>query len=198
MKWRKGNREVARMIDIQTISVTIASAGVFLAAIYYIFQLRYIMKAREMEICRLNTSDYASEQGMQRYATVMSMEWKDYEDFIEKYYYSRPEMFGKWTSQLLTWETLGTLVKNKVVKAERLYDLGAYGAIVGWEKFKDIIQRRRDDAWGQDYMSNAEFFAQEMLRIKTQRDASFKDKLKKTSNTSNELKEKEQTGDKNG
>jgi len=172
------------MVDIQTVSIAIASASVFLAAIYYIFQLRYNMKAREMEICRLNTLDYASEQGMRRYATVMIMEWKDYEDFMEKYGYSNPEMFGKWTSQFLTWETLGTLVKNKVVRAERLYDLGAYGAIRGWEKFKDIIQSRRGVAWGQDYMSNAEFFAQEMLRVKTKRDAGFKDKLKTLLNTS--------------
>jgi len=168
------------MVDVQTISIGIASVGVFLAAIYYIFQLRYNMKAREMEICRLNTLDYASEQGMRRYATVMSMEWKDYEDFWKKYGPSNPEMFGKWTSQFLTWETLGTLVRNRVVRAERLYDLGAYGAIQGWEKFKDIIQNRRDVAWGQDYMSNAEFFTQEMLRVKTKRDASFKDKLKTT------------------
>jgi len=113
-------------------------------------------------------------------ATVMGMEWKDYEDFWKKYGPSNPEMFGKWTSQFLTWETLGTLVRNRVVRAERLYDLGAYGAIQGWEKFKDIIQSRRDVAWGQDYMSNAEFFTQEMLRVKTKRDASFKDKLKTT------------------
>jgi len=45
------------------------------------------------------------------------------------------------------------------------------------EKFKDIIQRQRNVAWGQDYLSNAEFFAQEMLKIKIRNDPSFKDKL---------------------
>ena len=86
-------------------------------------------------------------------------------------------MFSKWTSQFLIWENLGVLIKSKVVTAEKLYDTGGVGPILGWEKFKDIIQRRRDVAWGQDFWSNAEFFAREMLRIKMKKDASFKDKL---------------------
>ena len=172
------------LAEIQFAYYMLAATGVLVAAIYYIISLRYNMKARETEICRLATSDFHSEQGMQRYAAVMSMEWKDYEDFWKKYGPSNPEMFGKWTSQFITWATVGTLIKNKVVRAERLYDMGAYGAILGWEKFKDIIQSRRDVAWGQDYLSNAEFFAQEMLKVKTKRDASFKDKMKTTLNTS--------------
>ena len=34
------------MIDIQTISIAIASAGVFVAAIYYILQIRHQSKVR--------------------------------------------------------------------------------------------------------------------------------------------------------
>lgn len=165
------------LAEIQFAYYMLAATGVLVAAIYYIISLRYNMKAREIEICRLFTSDFTSEQGMQRMATVMTLEWKDYEDFMEKYGYSNPEMFGKWVSLFFSWETTGILIKNKVVKAEKLYALGGYGAIKAWEKYKDIIQSRRGVAWGQDYMSSFEFFAQEMLKIKTKNDASFKDKL---------------------
>lgn len=48
----------------------------------------------------------------------MTLEWKDYDDFMEKYGYSNPEMFGKWVSQFFIWETQGILIKIKVVKAE--------------------------------------------------------------------------------
>jgi len=165
------------LAEIQFAYYMLAATGVLVAAIYYIISLRYNMKAREMELCRLVTSDYASEQGLQRYATIMNMEWKDYDDFMEKYGYSNPEMFGKWASQFLAWENMGILIKNKVVTAEKLYSTGGFGAIRAWEKYKDIFQSRRGVAWGRDYMSNAEFFAQEMLKIKTKRDAGFKDKL---------------------
>jgi hypothetical protein len=168
---------MVELAEIQFAYYMLAATGVLIAAIYYIINLRYNMKARETEICRLATSDFTSDQGMQRYATMMNMEWKDYEDFMEKYGYSNPEMFGKWVSQFFIWETQGILIKNKVVKAEKLYALGGYGAIRAWEKYKDIIQSRRNVAWGQDMWSNAEFFVQEMLKIKTRNDASFKDKL---------------------
>ena len=54
------------------------------------------MKAREMEICQRFASDYVSDQGMQRYAIMMTMEWKDYEDFMEKHGYVNPKMFRLW------------------------------------------------------------------------------------------------------
>ena len=165
------------MVDIQTVSIAVASAGVLAAAIYYMLTLRYNVKARQMELCRLITSDLGSEQGCQRYAMMMNMEWKDYEDFREKYGYSNPEMFSKWVSEWLGWENMGALIRSKVVTAENLYATGGVGPILAWEKFKDIIQRQRDVTWGRDHLSNAEFFAQEMLKIKLRNDPSFKDKL---------------------
>jgi hypothetical protein len=122
-------------------------------------------------------SDVTSDQSMQRYASTMSMEWRDYEDFMEKYGYNHPEKFSKWTSRFFLYETMGILLKSEVVKAEKLYALGGYVSIRVWEKFKDIIQSRRDAAWGLDYMINFEYVAEEMLKIKTKHDTSFKDKL---------------------
>jgi len=165
------------MVGIVEISAMVAAAGMLVGVVYYILDIRYSMRAREMEMCRLVTSDFNSEQGIQRYATMMNMEWKDYEDFMEKYTYSHPEMMGKWVSQFMAWDNMGFLIKSKVVTAEEQYYMGGFGAIMGWEKFKDIIQRRRDVAWGRDWLSNAEFFAQEMLKIKIRNDPSFKDKL---------------------
>jgi len=89
------NRKVSVVVDIQTVSIAIASAGVLVAAIYYMLTLRYNVMARRMELCRLVTSDLGSEQGCQRYATMMNMEWKDYEDFREKYGYSNPRDVGQ-------------------------------------------------------------------------------------------------------
>ena len=38
------------MVDIQTISIAIASAGVFLAAIYYTIQIRHQTKMRHTDL----------------------------------------------------------------------------------------------------------------------------------------------------
>ena len=178
---------MAELVEIQFAYYMLAATGVLVAAIYYIISLRYNMKAREMEIARYFTSEYLTDQGMQRFAIVMTMAWKDPEDFWAKYGRSNPEMFGKWVSLFFNYEIVGILLKNKVVEAEILYALGGFGATQTWEKYKDIIQSRRDVLWGQDLWVNFEFFAQEMLKIKMKKDASFKDKLSapltKTGNT---------------
>jgi hypothetical protein len=165
------------LAEIQAAYYMVAATGVLVAAAYYILNLRHTMKASEMEMCRLVSSEHISDQGLQRLAIVMKMEWRDPEDFMEKYGYSNPELFGKWTSQCFFYETVGAMIKKKVLDAELVYALGAWGAIRVWEKFKDVVQSRRGVAWGLDYMVNFEFLAQEMLRIKTRNDASFNEKL---------------------
>lgn len=159
------------------ISAMAAALGVLVAAIYYIISLRHNMKIRELEICRFVSSEFSSEEGSKRYAAMMNLEWKDLEDFIQKCTYSNPEVFSKYATQFVLWETSGFLIKKKVLKVEDAYDLGGYTAIPAWEKYKDIIHDLREVAWGKDFWSNAEFFAQEMLKIKLRKDASFKDKL---------------------
>ena len=165
------------MADAQTIGVLVTATSLTVAAIYYMFTLRINMKARKMETCRLAMSDMTSEHGLHRYATIMTLEWKDYEDFMERYGWSNPEMFGKWCSQFFMLDTMGVLVKSGVASAETLYDLGAYGVLRLWEKYKDIIHGRRDAAYGEDYMINLEVLAEEMMKIKMRNDASFKNKL---------------------
>jgi len=41
---------VSIVVDIQTISIGVASAGVFAAAIYYIWQIRHQTKLRETDL----------------------------------------------------------------------------------------------------------------------------------------------------
>ena len=67
---------------------------------------------------------------------------------MKKYWYTpNPEMHSKWG-----------FTSDDVGGPELFYDLGAYGAIATWEKYKDIIPRTRA-LYGQDALRNAEFLA---------------------------------------
>ena len=165
--------------NIQAAYYMVAATGVLIGVIYYIINLRSNTRARTMEIVRLHTADILTQTTLANYATLMNMEWNDAEDFNRKYGLSNPEMWGTWESMFFLWETHGILVRNKVIDAEKLHDLGAFDAILSWEKFKAIVQSQRE-VWGQDTFSNFEFFAQEMQKIKTRNQAKFKDKLKPT------------------
>jgi hypothetical protein len=165
------------MVDVTEISAVVAAVGVLVGVAYYILDLRHNTKAKEMELSRMIISDFNSEQGAQRWATIMNLEWKDYDDFMKKYSSrSNPEMFSTWASQFAAWDNIGFLIKRKVVKAETLYELGAWAAIQAWEKYKDIVQHLRDEQAHQDSWRNVEFLAQEMLRIKTKREQEFQAK----------------------
>ena len=76
------------MVDIlllQTISIAIASAGVFVAAVYYIFQLRHQSKVRETDITFRLYSQVCTKEFQDATHRFMSAEYKDYNDFVKRY-----------------------------------------------------------------------------------------------------------------
>jgi hypothetical protein len=159
--------------DIQTAYYMVAATGVLIAAIYYILNLRYNKKAREMEVCYMFMHDQTSEQGVAKFATLMTMDWKDPEDFMKKYGYSNPEGIGKWVSYLFAVEGMGVLVKSGIADVEKLYDLGMFSSISVWDKYKDVIMNRRE-SWGQDYLTNAEYIVGELLKVRAKHNKSIK------------------------
>jgi hypothetical protein len=185
------------LVDLQTISLIAQIVGVSATATSVAIGVRSYVnnnkrtqearqkekQAREIDLCRVYLNEFTSEYGNQRYATVMNMQWTDYNNFMEKYGYteklgySNPEIFGKWLSMLLAWETLGYILKNKIAPAETLFYLGAWGCIRGWDKFKEIIIiRRRIPLYGPNYLANFEFLTKEMMRVK-QESEGFDSKL---------------------
>jgi len=134
------------MVDLallQSVSYIAGALGVCIAAIYYVLTLRtsqrtqiHAIQTREIDLCQLYLNEVVSEYGNQRYATVMNMKWTDYDDFMQKYGYteqngySNPEMFGKWLSMLLTWETLGYILKKELASAETI-SVWVHGAVLG-------------------------------------------------------------------
>ena len=166
--------------DLQAAYYMVAATGVLVAAFYYIMNLRYTLKTKEMDACKFLTDRMTSDPVMQTYGIIMSksVEWKDHDEFMDKYGYSNPEMLGHWTSWFFTAEALGYIMKNGIVRAETVYDLGGWGFIRMWEKFSGFVYSRRESAaWGRDYYVNFEYTANEMLKIKKKRDSEFHEKL---------------------
>ena len=73
------------MVDIQTISIVIASAGVLIAAGYYALQIRHQTRIRKTDlIIRLYSRMHSSEFD-DAYPKIMNLQFEDYEDFLRKY-----------------------------------------------------------------------------------------------------------------
>jgi len=140
------------MVDIQTISIVIASASVVAGVVYYALQLRHqararqdMVKTRQADLLMRLYSTWGSEDLQQAATEVMNLEFKDYNDFSKKY--------GK------QWETpthiavfkvgwffngIGVLLHSKLADIGLIDRLFGYMVIWLWEKMKPIVEGARE------------------------------------------------------
>ncbi len=132
------------MVDIQTVSIMLASASVIAGTVYYAFQLRHQSKVREMDaIVRMNPSFSLSLIEWQQAAfKVASLQFKDYEDFVKKY-----SSFATETPTIMAIhaianyiEAVGYLLKRKLVGIDYVKDCFGPTVILFWEKLKPVIE----------------------------------------------------------
>jgi hypothetical protein len=148
---------VVDILLLQTISVAIASAGVFAAAVYYIIQIRHQTKVRETDLAiRMNPWMAVSGGDLTDViAQVWSLEFKDYNDFIKKYgpfTLRKPEQ--KAIQTLLNYfEGVGLLLKRELMDIDFAWDLWGNSYFLIWEKLKPLVDGLRKqygmpEAWG--------------------------------------------------
>jgi len=73
------------MADIQTVSIVIAATSVVAGVVYYAFQLRHSIKARQMDLLMRLYLTWGSEDMKKALQDVFATEFKDYDDFMKKY-----------------------------------------------------------------------------------------------------------------
>jgi hypothetical protein len=127
------------MVDIQTISIAIASAGVFLAAVYYIFQLRHQSRVRQTDLAMRLYSTWGDESLQKACATVVGLKFEDYDDYVKKYGASVPVLMDLFR---VGWffNGIGVLLQSKLADIELVDKLFGYMVISLWEILKPIIE----------------------------------------------------------
>jgi hypothetical protein len=134
-------------MDIQTFSIVIAAAGVFIAAINSVYSSRETKRQRQTEIetrqaelftniyNRWNSRDIQTAYGNMRHI----WQWDGYEDFLQKYSIRPPgsaQNFESWFNFqiLLTYfDGLGLMVKQGLIDIEVVDSLFADRIIWFWE-----------------------------------------------------------------
>jgi hypothetical protein len=134
------------MVDIPTISIVIASAGVLAGVIYYILEIRHQRRLRQTEsLFKLSPWFNMNAREMQEAITqTCSIEYKNYEDYLKKYA-EKPEhtalkILGNY------FEGIGILVQRKLIDTEIVHDF--WGDIItsSWEQIKPLITDMRKDS----------------------------------------------------
>ena len=74
--------EGLRMVDIQTVSIAIASAGVLVAAIYYVLETRHQNKMRQTELAMRLYQNFGTKEFMDSWWEIINREEKDYDEYV--------------------------------------------------------------------------------------------------------------------
>jgi hypothetical protein len=130
---------VFKVVDIQTASIAIASAGVVAGIIYYAFQVRHQTKLRQTDLIMRLHSHSVSKEFTEAYQKVANIKFEDYNDFVEKYGSLLAE--GPEQTAILMcanfMEGIGVLLHRKLVEVGPLQELFPIEA--GWRKLEPIL-----------------------------------------------------------
>jgi hypothetical protein len=146
------------MVDIQTISIAVASASVVLAAIYYVFQVRHQTKIRQTDLLTRLYSIMVSKDWLEAWQKVQSREALNYGDYLEKY------GFVELNEIFVFFDQLGRLMKKGLIDIE-LIPL-TYGQVsVTWEKIKPVLEGSRKRYNAPKHGEYAEYLCSELKKI---------------------------------
>jgi len=149
------------MVDIPTVSIVIASAGMFVAAVYYILQIRNQTKLRQTDLVMRLYSTFGSTEFQKVWKRFMTTEYKNYDDFVEKY--------GSWAPEAgFFLEGIGVLLKRNLIDIELVDDLFSGPIKFAWEKFKAVAEDARKQLNYPEYAEHVEFLYNEMKKREQQ------------------------------
>ena len=156
------------MVDIQTVSIATASAGVFAAAIYYIFQVRHQTRIRQTDLIIRLYSFTASREFLEAWETIRDREIKSTEDYKKKY-----GSFVELNLVYVVFQEIGMLLQRKLIDVALVDDLmGRQTVLRVYEKLKpfheDNMRTRLGIELGTfDYLYNEMKKREQQLSSKT-------------------------------
>ena len=131
------------MVDIQTISIVLASAGVIAGVIYYILDLQHQKKIRQTDlVVRLYSAFSGKELQEAYFETVYGFEFADYDDFMKKYRMPTKSILPLW-QVCKFFDGVGVLLRRKLVDIGLVDELFHAEATIVWEKVKPLVEGRR-------------------------------------------------------
>jgi len=161
-------------IDIQTISIVIAAMSVVIAAANSIQASREAQKTRESELenrqaqlfmeiyNRFNDKEFSKMTD----DVCFNWQWKDYDEFMEKYGYERNiEAWGDFSALFNFFEGIGVLLKQGLIRATLVSELMSGPILRYWEKFEPILNERREHLTHHEAIDNVEYLYREVRSL---------------------------------
>jgi hypothetical protein len=116
----------------------------------------------------------STEEGYLNMSELMLMQWKDFEDFIQKYgNQTNPKNYAMRWSVWNKIHGLGYMVKEGAIDIETVYDHSGARIIWMWTKFKPIILDIREMGGGSYALKWWEYLVRELEKVAERRGDDF-------------------------
>ncbi len=147
------------MVDIQTVSIVIASASIAAAAIYYVMQIRHQTRSRDTELVTRLYSTFTRKEFQQELQQIIDhfQSGMSYSEFMKKYGAMVPETG-------LFFEELGVLLHRKLIDISLVDDLFSGFIIRFWEASKPVAEEARKQLAYPQYGEWVEYLYNEMKK----------------------------------
>ena len=161
---------MSRVVDITEISAMVAAAGVMIGVVYYILDMRHQSKVRETDLVMRLYSEYGSKEYVEAYPYFFlpTFEFKDYEDFKNKYMESSKwwgtPAYVSYMMYCYFFERVGILLHRKLIDIKLVDDLFSIAIKSNWEKVKPIVEGRRKEFNIPAYWEYFEYLYNEMKK----------------------------------
>ena len=124
------------MVDIQTVSITIASASIVIGIIYYSLQIRHQTRTRDTDLVIRLSSAFDNAEFTNAYTKIATTKSDSLKDFVEKCSPQALLMVGNY------YERIGVLLHRKLVDASLISD--TLNVKVIWEAMKPYVLYMRE------------------------------------------------------
>ena len=130
------------MVDIQTVSIGVASASVVAGVIYYVFQLRHQDRTRQTDLVMRLYATFSSNDFQDAWAKVRAKA-SVFESIDDIYDFDRKVGLREVNQVCLFFEGIGILLRRKLVDTRMIEDLFGGAIARAWEKVKAGVIRAR-------------------------------------------------------
>jgi len=139
---------------LQSVSYIAGALGVCVAAFYYVMNLRIsqrnqqlVLKSQEQtletrqgQLFMPIYSTLYSDEFLKAFYTIMSLTYKDHDDYVAKYsYQANPEVARAQAKVNMYLEGIGVLVKRGLIEPSLVDDLMSSVIVGYWEKYSPYI-----------------------------------------------------------
>ncbi len=154
------------MVDVQTVSIAVASASVVAGVVYYALQLRHQTKLRQTDLIMRLYSTFGGEEHQRAGKKVSKINYGGYDDFVKKYGAPNSEepIPMAIDKVLYFFEEVGVLLSKKLVDIDLIDQLFGYNLMMIGTKTMPILEEARKRLNLPRVWTNFEYLYNEMKK----------------------------------